>query len=325
MKHRKFVVVSTLIMLGMACAVAALALYTNYSVKASAPSLPDALNNLPSDCQFVFGMNVQEFVTSPAYAKIQQGQTRQIGSDLADFIEKTGVDPARDVSYLVAAGRAGEMGKGEGVVIVAGTFNKDAITAYIRSKSTPIETEYEGASVLMFPERTGDAVNKGIVFLSEREIALGNLETLKAVLDVRIKGNKSILSNPAMAPLVSGISPNEMFWFAGDAAGVLSKAPISTPLGANLSYIQNIVGTLSITDAVMGKITATAVNADSATKLADVVRGFVALGQLAGDQNPDLKMLLSGLQVSQEATRISVALNFPTDLLDKLKNTPKLH
>ncbi len=324
MKHRKFVVASTLILLGIAGAVAGLALYTNYSVKASAPTLPDALNNLPADCQFVFGMNVQKFVASPVYAKMQQRQDRPIGNDLAVFIEKTGVDPTRDTSYLVTAGRSHEKGKGQGVVIVVGTFNKDAIIAYIRSKATPVETAYGDATIMMFPEKTGDALNNGIVFLNEREIALGNLEYLKAVLDVRMKGNQSILSNPTMASLVNSINPDEMFWFAGDAAGVLSNATVTTPLGANISSIQNIVGTLNITEAVMGKITVTAVDADAATKLADVAKGFVALGQLAGDQNPDIKTLLSGLSVLQNANQISVALNFPTDLLDKLHNTARL-
>ena len=318
MKHRKFVVISTVIMVGIACAVAGLALYTNYSVKASVPSLPDALSNIPSDCQFIFGINVQKFVSSPAYARFQQRHGAQIGSDLAQFIEKTGVDPRTDISYLVAAGRAKDKRKGEGVVIVAGKFNKDKITAYIRSKSTPVETEYAGASVLMVPERSGEAINKGLVFLDDGEIALGDLESLKSVLDIRAKGNKSIMFNPTMSKLINGISPEEMFWFAGDATGIIANAPVSTPLGANISSIQSIVGTLNIAETVMGKITATAANADSAAKLADVARGFVALGQLSGDQNPDLKTLLGGLAISQDSTQVSIALNFPTDLLDKL-------
>ncbi len=321
MKHRKFAIVSTLIVLGVAFVVAGLALYTNYSVKASTPSLPDALGNIPLDCQFVFGINVQRFVASPAYLKFQQRQNRQIGNDLALFIEKTGVDPARDVSYLVAGGRAREKAKGSGVVIVVGKFNRDAIIAYIRSKSTPAETEYGGASVLMFPERTGETINKGIVFLSDGEIALGDLETLKSVLDIRGKGDKSILSSPTMAPLISSIGPDEMFWFAGNAAGALANAPASTPFSASISSIQSVVGTLNITDAVAGKITATAVNSDSAAKLADGVRGLIAFGQLSGDQNPDLKTLLGGLAVSQNSSQITVAFNFPADVLEKLRQT----
>jgi hypothetical protein len=255
---------------------------------------------------------VQKFVTSPAYAKFRQKQSQPIGKDLAEFIEKTGVDPARDVSYLVGAGSSREKLKGAGAAIIVGNFNKDTITAYIRSKTTPVEREYGGVSILMSPEPKSDNPEKGLAFLSDREIVLGDMESIKSILDVRGKGNKSILLNPAMAPLLDSVNPDEMFWFAGDAASALANAPVT---------IRGIVGTLNINDTVVGKITATAIDADSATKLVDVVKGFVALGQLAGDRNPDLKLLLSGLTVAQNASQISVGLSFPLDLLDKLERT----
>jgi hypothetical protein len=321
MRRRKLVVLSVVVILGIAGTVAGLALYKSFSARASAPGFSEALSSIPSDCQFVFGINVQKFVTSPAYAKFRQKQSQPIGKDLAEFIEKTGVDPARDVSYLVGAGSSREKLKGAGAAIIVGNFNKDTITAYIRSKTTPVEREYGGVSILMSPEPKSDNPEKGLAFLSDREIVLGDMESIKSILDVRGKGNKSILLNPAMAPLLDSVNPDEMFWFAGDAASALANAPVTTPLAANASSIRGIVGTLNINDTVVGKITATAIDADSATKLVDVVKGFVALGQLAGDRNPDLKLLLSGLTVAQNASQISVGLSFPLDLLDKLERT----
>jgi len=317
MKQRKAVVASILV--GVAVVVAGIAIYTNHAAKASVAGLPDALNNLPSDCQFVFGMNVQKFVTSPMYTKFQQQQTPAIGSDLSQFTLATGVDPARDINYLVAGGRAKEKTKGEGVVIVVGSFNKGAITNFIRSKAAPIEKEYAGATVLMIPEPNTTEINKGLVFLSDREMALGDLESLKAVLDVKAGVNKSVLFNPAMAAMINGISETEMLWFAGDAAGLMANAPITTPLAANIPPVQNVVGTFNITDSVTGKITATATTADSAVKLADILRGLVALGQLSGDRNPELKMLLGGLTVSQTSNQVNLALNFPAELIQQLQ------
>jgi hypothetical protein len=322
MKHRKFVVASALT--AIALAVAVTVFYASYSAKASTPSLSDALNNLPADCQFVFGMNVQKFVASPIYAKFRQKQSAHIGNDLSQFIAATGVDPERDIHYLVAAGRAKEKQKGDGAVITAGRFNKDAITAFIRSKSTPVVTEYNGMQVLMIPEGKAGVLDKGIAFLSQEELAFGDLETLKAILDVRSKGNKNILSNAKMAPLIGGINPDEMFWFAGNAEGILANAPMPTPMGATIPPVQNIVGTFNITDSVTGKITATAMDLDSATKLADVARGFIALGQLAGNQSPELRMLLGGLKISQNSNQVSLDLSFSADLLDKLDQAKKM-
>ena len=116
MRHRRFVFASTLVIIGIAVAIAGMALYTNYAVKASVPSLPDALGHLPLDYQVVFGMNVEKFIASPVYARRIELHGEKIGNDLQVFIDQTGVDPRRDVSYLIAAGRAGEQGKGEGII-----------------------------------------------------------------------------------------------------------------------------------------------------------------------------------------------------------------
>jgi hypothetical protein len=318
---RKAIVISILVLLGISCAGAVMVLYN--SVRASVQSFPEALNSIPSDYQFVFGINVQKLTGSSAFAKLQQN--RQVGKELQSFVEKTGLDPQRDISYLVGAGRANGSVRNEGIVIAVGQFNKDRIVSFIRSKSAPTELQYGSASLLMIPDtKTNAAPDKGIAFLSEREIALGDLNSLKAALDIRGKENESILSNETMAPLIRSISPDDMLWFAGDAASVLAKAPATVPLGQSASSIKSFVGTLNIGDAVTGKITAIAVNADSATKLADAIRGLIALGQLTGNQHPELKTLLGGLAVSQNATEVTLGLNFPPELLDRIGQSGKI-
>ena len=319
MKLRNAVVVSILVVLGIACAGAVTALYTDVSVKASAPDYAAGLGSIPSNYQFVFGINVQKFAQSPAYAKFQQNNP--MGNDLAVFVEKTGLNPMRDISYLVGAGNSREKSGDKGIVIVSGRFSKEAIVSYIRSKSSVIEEPYGGTSVMMFPEPQSDAVKKGLAFVNDQEIALGDLESLKAVLDIRGQESKSILSNETMAPLIRSIGPDEMFWFAGDAAGVLAKTPATAPLAASAATIKSIVGTVNIGDALTGKITATAFSSEEALKLADAIRGLIALGQLAANRNPELKALFGGLAVSQNSAQVSVDLNFPADLLAKMQQS----
>ncbi len=319
MNRRKFVVTSTVMMLLLAGAVAGLALYSNYIVKASIPGLPEAVSWLPADSQAVFGMNVQKFVASPVYARFEEKHGKEIGEHLAEFIAKTGVDPRRNLSYVIASGRLLESHKGEGIVIAVGQFNTAAITNFIDTQGTPIKTDYKGTTVLMKPEGDGSKVEKGIALISESEIALGDLESLKALLDVRSGSEAGILSNTTLAPLIQALNPEEMFWFAGDAARIMAKAPANTPLGGSISALQNIVGTLNLTDAVTGKIYATARDEESARKLADVARGVVALGQLAGDYQAELAEILKGVSVSQDKTQIRIVVNFPITLLDKLE------
>src|SRR5881628_482214 len=105
MNRQKFVVTSTVVMLVLTGAVAGLGLYSIYGVKASIPGLPEAVSWLPADSQAVFGMNVQKFVASPIYAKFEEKHGKEIGENLGKFIDSTGVDPRRDLSYVIASGR----------------------------------------------------------------------------------------------------------------------------------------------------------------------------------------------------------------------------
>jgi hypothetical protein len=88
------------------------------------------------------------------------------------------------------------------------------------------------------------------------------------------------------------------------------------PPALNASSIQRIAGAFDIGEDLVGKITATTIDSNAATKLADVLRGLIALGQLPGDKNPDLKLLLN--TVTQNAERLSLSFNIPGDLIRKL-------
>lgn len=311
MKHRKYVVAASL-MIGV-FAMVGLMLCTNNSAKA-APSLSEVMSILPSDSQFALGMNVQKLVASPNYAKFKQKQTERIGNDLSQFIAATGVDPERDIYYLAASGKAKP--KASGVIIAFGNFNQDKITSFIQSQAAAAISVYGGRQVLAIPGNKGSAANKGIVFFGDK-IAAGDMETLYAMIDGRT-------GSAAIAPLIHGINPEEMFWFAGNADGIPANASLPIPAGVKIPPIQNIVGTLDISDLIAGKITATAVDMDSAKKLADAINGAIAFGQLAGKQDPILPQLLGGLKLSQSGAQVSLDFSFSADLLDRLEQVKKM-
>ncbi len=320
MKRRKFVITSTVLVAVIAVTVAGLAIWSNFSAKAAIGDLPRAVLYMPADSQAVFGMNVREFVLSPLYARIEEKHGREIGRDLDELIEKTGVDPRRDVDYIVAAGRSLGEKSGSGVVIATGRFDPSAITQFIYSQKTPIRVDYKGSVVLMIPEEKSGSVDKGIAMISPSEIGLGDLDSLKAVLDARENRQLGIQSNEVLMPLLSELDPRQMFWFAGNAANVIEKAPANTPLGGNLGAIQTVLGTLNLNEYVSGKITATARDVESAGKLADVAKGLVALGQLAANKSTELTELMRGISVAQDGNRIHLLVNFPIEVLDQLEN-----
>jgi hypothetical protein len=317
MNRRKFVVTSTVAMLAVTIAVVGLSFYFNFAAKAFGQGLPVAVHYLPADSQAVFGMNVQAFINSPVYAQIAQQHEQEIGKDLSDIVAKTGVDPRRDIDYVVAAGRPRQQ-NGAGVVIATGRFVPATIISFINSQGTAIRVDYKGATVLMVPEANGAKLEKGVAFLSDSEIALGDLDSLHAVIDVRA-GAPGIDSNAALSALLAKLNPQEMFWFAGDASSVLSKVPATAPSIPAISSIQSIYGSVNVSAAVTIKVAVIAKDQTAAGQLADFARGLVALGNLAGGQIPNLPELMKGLQITQSANELDVSLTLPLDLLQQLQ------
>ncbi len=318
MNRRKFVITSTISLAVLTVAIAGLAFYSDFAARAFVQDLPSAIRYLPADSQAVVGMNVQKFIASPAYAQLMEKHGQEIGANLDKLVAITGVDPRRDLDYIIGASRPSER-KGAGVVIAIGRFNPSGITNFINSHATPIKLDYKGVTVLMVPESntTGGQLEKGIAFLSDSEIAAGDLESIHAVLDVRA-GAPGIHTNTALSSLLAQLGPKEMFWFAGDAS-ILSKAPANAQITPAISAIQSIFGTLDITTSVNGRVTVGAKDDTSAGQLADFVRGLVALGNLAGGQNPDLAALVKGVQVTQHSNQFEVTITIPLDLLQKLE------
>jgi len=322
MKHRGFVVTSTIILFMVAGVVGGLAIYSTVAVKAEVANLPAAVAYIPQDVQAVFGMNVEKFIGSSIYQQWQDQHQQEFATDLAEFTSKTGLDPRKDVRYIVAAGQAGAEKNGKGIIIAEAKdrFNSAAITSFINTKVTPIPFTESEVTVLMIPEKDGSKIEKGIAFLGEKEIALGDLESLKKMLDTMKNKSPNVMSNATLAPLLRTVGSGDMFWFAGDPSNVIAKAPANTPLGGNLAAIKNVFGTLNLDTAVQGQITVTASTEAAATKLADVARGLMALGQLAGEQNPELIQLLQGVTVTLDKAQVQLTINFPFEVLDKLKN-----
>ena len=139
---------------------------------------------------------------------------------------------------------------------------------------------------------------------------------MKQVLDIQA-GDAPGIDSTSLGNLVASLDPSEMFWFAGDG-GVLSRTPTNSPLAVSASSIKSVVGAVNLGDAVTGRITAATFNPDQALKLSESIKGLIALGQLAGNQQADFKSLLGGLTVTQEAAQVTLALNFPADLLAKI-------
>lgn len=280
--------------------------------KSPLPARSEVLNYLPVNSQCVFGVDMRRLASSPFYDRLR-GQ-REIANNLSDLLEKTGVDPARDIAYIGGALRS----NGEGVAIALGKFRKGAIITQLRARYAPITVEYRGANVFMIPEGGGDVLKRGIAFLSADKIAAGDLELLKALIDTGGKRARSVRANPALASLIAGVKQDEMLWFVGDPKMLMEKSPLTARLAMRMSSVRSVVASLRLAETVQGRVVCTADDPRAASTIAESARGLLGLLQVSGTQNQDIKALLDNVTVSQESIRVILTLTSPLELLERI-------
>jgi TonB family protein len=275
----------------------------------------ETLQCIPDNYQYVSVIHVQKLVQSDLYNRSQNGLSLigGMGDDLAYFAKITGVDIARDISYLLA----GKSSRYQTVLIAYGNFDKQAIERYL--KKTFHTSEYRQGKIKILPTKvTNNFVEEGITFLSDSQIAVGFPMLLEELAETQKGKFPNILSDPLMSSLITNIAPDEMFWFTGRSAVVLEIAPVPTPMRLFSNTVQSIAGAFILTDSVKGNILIKYRSANDAAGLFDFYKKLASAGQL--QENPDvgLKVLSGGFTARQDDDRTTLSLNYTAAMLAKI-------
>lgn len=320
MTRSRLVVLSALVVTGVGVVGALGALYLDPARAAVGP-LPAEGLALPADTRFVMGFDVQRFVASPLYQRFgtdRQGAARP--QAFTELEEKTGLNPERDVDRIVIAGRSVEKGGRDGaILLVSGRFDRTKLSRAIETESRGVTTKnHQGTTVYLFREGTKGA--GAAAFLDDDTLVLGSADSVEATITNYAGGNTPVRSNAGLIALLENVKPGATFWAVGDQS-VLSRLPLSIPApggSVSLPPVKSVVITGELDPVLAIELTGEATDAKAAQNLADVVRGFVALASLQGNQKPELRELASAISVATEATRVHVNLRVPYELLDSL-------
>jgi hypothetical protein len=188
---------------------------------------------------------------------IKEKESDETSDELTDFQEfkaKTGIDPEKDINFIVGA-ITGETEKGneEGVGIINLTYNKDLLLSTIKEELAKekeeehekkaeeeegeeehelIEEEYNGFTIYTVREECeeeeeeeehgeeekehGKKHEKGgsFSFLDESNIVVGNENSVKSVIDVLQKKKENVFKNEGFSSLLTKIDKEAIFWGA---------------------------------------------------------------------------------------------------------------
>jgi hypothetical protein len=290
------------------------------SARAAVGPLPGEGLVLPADTQFVMGVDVQRLTSSPMWEKWSTNKAMR--PEAMDRLERwTGLDPARDIDQIVIAGRgAAGTEKPMPLVMAMGRFNLETLGGSIEGAGAGAKSQLEGATLFTMEQK---GVSSSLAVLDTRTLVFGPTAQVQELVRSRARGETPLRQNAGLLALVEAVKPGSTFWMVGDKT-ILANMPKGIPAGGggatmNLPPLQSLTVTGDLDPQLSLALTGVAVDEAAATKLADVMRGLIALVSLQAQQKPELAELASAFSVSTEATKVLVNARIPYEVLEALQ------
>ncbi len=303
-------------------AVLALSTFVLGPARAAVGPLPAEALILPSDARVVFGFDVPLLVKSPLY---QRMKAKEGDDPFRELRAKLGLDPERDLDTVVFAAGGARHGQ-KGVALAFGRFDRYALGRALEQQKGVTWKQHAGHTVYLFDESSRGG-GGALAFLGDELVAVGAREAVEQVATNHQNGG-SLRANSQLMTLLGRVKPGSAFWMAGDQSA-LSRLPLQAPAPGGggqqleLPALQGVTVTGDLDPALNLDVVGDATDAASAAKLADVVRGLVALATLQAAKKPELQQLAAAVSVTTEGRHVRVGLRLPYELLDSLEGRGK--
>ena len=318
------------------------------AAKATAPasSAAAAINDellalLPaSDVLAVVDINRLFNQLMPSLANLKTGGLDKLAKELAEFAQKTGIDPAK-VNRAVA-GFSMKGSQATGAIIVSGVdVTNPQIEAALKEFKAEFKTsDYQGKTIFNLlskvksPEAGRLSVKtdeSALAALGGQRFVFGDLSAVKNVIDISSGAAKGGVT-PELAAALGETKASALLRFALNIPDSLkAEAADQGDLFKSVGAIKMVLGNLDMAadfslslDALMR----TASNKD-ATELEDGLKGLVGLirGIFGGGGSGDAKMdaigqLLDQIKIGSKLNDVSLSISLPRATLDQLLKKP---
>lgn len=265
---------------------------------------PQFASLVPADTTLLVGLRIENLVKTPIYQKYLSGGKIPIVDRIA---RGTGINAEKSLWNLMFVSN----GK-QSFVLGRGKF-ADELMAPDFSKKGVRRFGYQGFTLF------GDE-QQAMLMVNSSTIAVADTPTLRWLVDQRA----SLTGLPArLTALTKEIPRQTQFW------GAYLGGAIDLPLTGNLQNVNKVLGLVAsgtfyfdFTDGLKGTLIGVAANAQDAQQVHDGLQGFLGLGRMLVPQTqPQLARVFDGIQVLQEAQRVSVKITEPADLAGTLIDT----
>jgi hypothetical protein len=283
----------------------------------SASTGPTELVWVPADATVVAYADVRSIMDSQLRQQLKQAiPTPPTGQQ--EFQEKTGIDIERDIDYVVAAMTSVQNGHPSGLVVARGRFDTVTLEGLAREHGGTIE-EYKGKRLITSPAEHSEQFT--LAFLEPGLVAVGSAAAVRHAIDAATSAT-SITANDEMMELVKDIERFNNAWAVGRFDVLASQAQLPAEVSRHIPPVKWFAAAGHINGGVSGMLRAEATDDQSAQRLRDVVRGFLALAQLQGQNDQRIASLASSMQLTGDGKTVALSFTLPAEILQLMAPKP---
>ncbi|MBD3415465.1 MAG: DUF3352 domain-containing protein [Candidatus Aminicenantes bacterium] len=289
--------------------------------KAGTASPADMLNLLPADSQGVLFADIHEAMSIETV--IQSIEKQDNSKKYFEFIEKTGVDPKKDIYFMALSISAKDPDSIQKVAAVINMkYNKDALLEFIQTQSEQeeqviTETEYNGYTIHSMEE---DGEQTGFAFLDESNIAAGNLEGVQSILDIVNKQGDNIYQNQELSNLLKQTNQDTLFWGAFLVPQeTVEKAAAQSPMLQNLKSVSGITLNFDYkNNSILVDVNLQSSDPEKNEQLAKALNGLISFASMSQAEKPEIGELVNRIQVTSGDENVKISADFPEELIKKV-------
>lgn len=278
-----------------------------------------ALDALPADAQAVGMFDAATFRDSPLgdlspFTDFEG----EAGARFDEFVRVTGLDPQEDLDRFYV-GMTDIDDDGAPYMIVYGTFDREAIDAYIRGQEIDglVRTEYRGVYVYTATEEDGD--DMAFALVSGEMAAAAPSAALSALIDRAQDGTPGLSGDAEMTALIRRAAYPDAAWMVarGLPTGEING---DSPAEQAARFVQDVVVSSAPERGGLG-VTALAVTRAGADPedVASIVRGGLALARGQAAEQPELMEVLDDVRVETDGDAVEIRAFLPAEFLAAMR------
>jgi len=284
----------------------------------------EALSSFPADTHQMTYLDLAQLRTLAEYPRIRQRLLSRQLQDFQNFLRSAGTDPEKDVDEVVVGWRGEALGGAGFFGLMGGRFDPDRVREFFEHHQLP-SRQYDRFHLYTF----GSGESRGDIFfafLSSSLAAMGPLDDLEALLDVRAKARPGLDSTSGFPDWEAELEGTAPQWgIATGKAAANQAAPWLTAAG-KVSVDPTII--FSPVRAVLYRVDW---GSGISTHVSILCRDTAAASALSallilwrdsrGQTNsasPGIDTFLQGLDVQLSETRVELNATGPWEAVDQI-------